>query len=401
MITKIFHVGIITGVTILLFVFFPNVLVPQVDDIPDTPQVMAEFVSFKLPPGFTANIFASDLPNVRVLEEDPNGTIIASLTKEGRVVAVTDIDHNGEADEVITLIDGLNNPHGLVLLCESKSDRECSFYVAETEQIGLYTYDPVARTATFIKKVVDLPSMGDHTTRTLLADPSGESIFVSIGSSCEFCRELDRRYATIQSLDLKKERMTTYANGLYNTVFMAIQPTTGLLWGTEMAPGVSGSAQEFPDEINILKEGKDYGWPLCYGNNIPIKDFELEGTSDFGRCDSSKTPSHIDLLPHSAPLGLAFIPSEGWPEEYADDLLVTYHGPATAALGDGHRIVRIEMDSKGRPTGEVEPFMTGFTDEQGRIIGRPVALLTRTDGTLLISGDFAGRIYRVVWHGNR
>jgi|GEM_PF-3810507 len=236
MIRKIFHVGIVTGIIILLFVFFPNVLVPQVDDIPTPPQAMAEFARFDLPPGFTANVFASDLPGIRVLEEDPNGTIIASLTKEGKVVTVTDIDDDGQADEILTLIDNLTNPNGLALLCASKHDRNCSLYVAEAEQVGLYEYDPMTRSAVFVKKVADLPSVGSHITRTLLADPSGKSIFVSIGSSCEFCQELDRRYATVQVLDLETEEMTTYAKGLYNTVFMTIQPATGLLWGTEMAP---------------------------------------------------------------------------------------------------------------------------------------------------------------------
>ncbi|MEN9405589.1 MAG: hypothetical protein RLY47_548 [Candidatus Parcubacteria bacterium] len=398
---KLFHIGLIVGTIVLLFVLFPQVLVPQIDDLPKPPSAMAEFVRFDLPPGFTANVFASDLPGVRVLEEDPNGTIIASLTKEGRVVAVTDTDYDGEANEVVPLIDGLHNPHGLALLCESKNDRECSLYVAETEQISLYTYDPVARDAEFVKKVVDLPSMGDRITRTLLTDPSGENIFVSIGSSCEFCQELDRRYATIQLLDLKKEKMTTYANGLYNTVFMAIQPTTGLLWGTEMAPGDPSSAQHFPDEINILRKGKNYGWPFCYGDNLSLEDFQAEEESFFEQCNSSKIPSTLDLPPHSAPLGLAFIPSEGWPEEYKGDLLVTYHGPATAKLGDGHRVVRIKMNSKGMPIGTAEPFMTGFADEEGRIVGRPVALIARKDGTLLVSGDLSGVIYRVSWQGDR
>lgn len=390
------------GVVTLLFVFFPDVLVPQIDDIPTAPEALADFTRFDLPSGFSANIFASDLPNIRVLEEDPNGTIIASLTKEGKVVTVTDIDYDGKADETLTLLDNLNNPHGLVLLCKSKHDRKCSLYIAETDQIALYTYDPTARTAVFVKKIVDLPSTGSHITRTLLLDSSKKNIFVSIGSSCEFCQELDRRYATVQVLNLKTEKMTTYAKGLYNTVFMTIQPVTGLLWGTEMAPDGLGNAEDFPpDEINILKEGEDYGWPFCYGGNLLVGGLEPEDGSVPEQCNPSKTPSTIDFPAHSGPLGLTFIPSEGWPEEYSNDLLVTYHGPASSRTGDGHRIVRIEMDQDGMPTGKVKPFMTSFADKDGRVAGRPVALLVHTDGSLLISGDLNGRIYRVSWKGKR
>ncbi len=397
---KIFHVGIVTGVMVLLFVFFPDVLVPQVEDIPDAPEAMAESTRFKLPPGFSANIFASDLPGIRVIQRDPLGAIIGSLTSEGKIVVVQDTDDDGEAESLSVLVEGLTNPHGLALRCDEDGDltQPCSLYVAETEDVLLYEYNPIGHQATFIKKVADLPPATTRAKRALLLDPSGEQLLISIGSSCIFCLELDKRYASVQSLDLTTGVLSTYATGLYNTVFMTVQPLTGEIWGTEMAPSGSSDENSPPDGINLIRKGHDYGWPFCYGANIPVMDFHLKQNVTPELCvEPEKTPSTIDLPAHSGPLGLVFIPSKGWPEEYSNDLLVTYHGPASTARGDGHRIVRVEMSPEGMPTGQVHSFMTGFADSDGRIAGRPVALVVGPDGTLFVSDDLSGRIYRIVW----
>ncbi len=147
-----------------------------------------------------------------------------------------------------------------------------------------------------------------------------------------------------------------------------------------------------PDEINILQGGRNYGWPYCYGKQVVDTQFENNEMS-LSRCQSS-VPAHIDLPAHSAPLGLAFIPEEGWPEEYRLDLLVAYHGSWNRTEPTGYKISRIKLDQQGNFQGE-EDFISGWLTPDGGALGRPVDLLALPGGILYISDDKAGVVYRV------
>ena len=113
-----------------------------------------------------------------------------------------------------------------------------------------------------------------------------------------------------------------------------------------------------------------------------------------------EAPSYIDLPAHSAPLGLAFIPEEGWPQEYWYNLLVAYHGSWNRTVPDGYKIVRMKLDAKGNYSG-VEDFITGWLTPDNQALGRPVDILVQPGGTMYISDDKAGVIYRVTYFGNK
>ena len=121
----------------------------------------------KLPPGFDIAIFARDLPGARVLALDPAGNLLVSLTPQGRVVALPDNHGDGVADAVVTVLDGLNHPHGLAF----EPGKEPRLFVAETDQVAVYDYDPERLTATYQQKIADLPPGGRHFTRSLLFLP--------------------------------------------------------------------------------------------------------------------------------------------------------------------------------------------------------------------------------------
>jgi glucose/arabinose dehydrogenase len=330
------------------------------------------------------------------MARDPKNALLVSETKEGKVVALPDLDGDGKADSAIIVLEGLNDPHGLLVLCgetgfESADQDDCTLYVAESHRAAAFRYDADTYTARYEKTLFPLPDDGGHNTRTLMLHPDNTRILVSVGSSCNVCLEEDGRRAAILAFDPAKEGYTKFATGLRNTVFMTTHYVTGEIWGTDMGRDMLGDDLP-PDEINIIREGDDYGWPYCYGKNIRDKTVH----SEVGDPCRSMTTSHLDIPAHSAPLGLAFVPEEGWPEEWWYDALVAYHGSWNRSVPTGYKLVRFPLDAQGDPEGPPVDFMTGFMGENGSVTGRPVDILIEPGGTLYVSDDRAGAIYRIV-----
>lgn len=361
------------------------------DLIPFQNQINKEVVSslpLKLPTGFSISIFAKDLGAPRVMAYDPLGNLIVSIPSQGKVIALPDKNSDGTADEIITVIDELNRPHGIAMRCTKK----CEFYIAETDEVAVYDYDTEKLKAFNKRKIIDLPGGGNHLTRTVLfmPDPKDHKLLISVGSSCDTCEEKDWRRGKILISNADGSDLKTFASGLRNSVFMAIHPVTGKIWATEMGRDFLGDDLP-PDEINIIEEGEWYGWPWFYGNNIEDYDF-----SPFSRPQFVKEPqpSHINIPAHSAPLGLAFFPANSqWPEEYWNNLLVAYHGSWNRSVPTGYKIVRYELDKNGEYLGE-EDFISGWLTSGGAL-GRPVDILIQPEGVIYVSDDKAGVIYRV------
>lgn len=366
---------------------------------PPPPLPAGDAAPLIVPEGFAPTIFARNITNARVMTRDPKGTLVVSQTSEGKVTALPDLDGNGVADRQIPVLDGLDKPHGILFTCpytgNTSADQDaCTLYVAETGALKTYSYDADTYTATYQMTIATFPTGNGHFTRTLLMHPDGKQLLVSIGSSCNACTETDSRRASVQSIDLETGVMTTYASGLRNSVFMATNYIDGSIWATENGRDIIGDDIP-PDEINIIEPGKNYGWPLCYGKNIHDTDFDRK---QYVRdpC-SDMTPSRIDLPAHSAALGLAFIPEEGWPDGWGNDLLVAYHGSWNRSEPTGYKVVRIDLDQNGNVLGTTD-FVTGFLPtggKEGDAIGRPVGLMAEPGGVVYISDDRAAAIYKV------
>lgn len=324
--------------------------------------------------GFRVNVFAANLGPVRFMTRGPDGQVFASVTEEGRVIALPDRDHDGEADTVRNVVQGLHGPHGLAF-------RGDTLYVAEEQRV-IRLIPPDAR----IEVVVpDLPSGRGHSTRTILL--RGTDLLVSVGSSCNLCDERDARRAAIvrYALDGTGERL--FATGLRNSVGLAFHPETGALFATNNDRDRLGDNRP-PDRVNVIREGGWYGWPECY---LPgVANPEYEGRTS--RCDQAIGPA-IRFPAHSAPLGLAFYTERAFPDEYRGDLFVALHGSWDRSFPTGYKVVRIPMDGAA-PTGPPEDFITGWQVGR-RWWGRPVDVLVATDGSLLISDDYGERVFRV------
>jgi len=349
----------------------------------------AQDIRLRLQPGFSLSIFAQGLVDPRVMILDPADTLLVSVPSKGRVVALPDHDKDGRADRVVTVVDGLDRPHGLAFRCAP----DCRLYIAEEGQVNAYSYNPKTLKAVKQRKVADLPAGGGHVTRTLLflPRPYNDQLLISVGSSCNVCIEQEWRRAKVLAVSAGGGKLRAFASGLRNSVFMTIHPETNKVWATEMGRDYLGDNLP-PDEINILAEGRNYGWPFCYGKNVHDNDFDPAMKK---LCREPETyPSHIDIPAHSAPLGLAFIPDDGWPAGFRSNLLVAYHGSWNRSVPTGYKIVRYRLDGSGYFL-RVDDFVTGWLTKEGTALGRPVDIIVRPGGTVLVSDDKAGVIYRI------
>lgn len=357
--------------------------------MPEVPQ--GEPVAFlTAPPGFTVSYYATGVPGARVMEFVPGG-ILVSQTSEGRVSLV---EEGGGVKEILS---GLESPHGLASRCDEDS---CELYVATHRELLRYTYDPIAKVATGREDLLALSSgIGDrHKTRTIMFLPSPEenTLLISVGSSCNVCHDEGQRGKVI-AYDVTSGEVSEYASGLRNAVFMALHPVNGMVFMTEM--GRDGLGDDVPpDEVNIVDPGyglpQNFGWPICYGKNIHDTEFD-KNTYIRNPCEHpTEMPSWLDLQAHSAPLGLSFIPEEGWPEDMWFDLLIAYHGSWNRTEPTGYKIVKVDINGRGTPSGPVD-FITGFMGEDGTVHGRPADIKALPGGAIYISDDKAGVIYRV------
>ena len=354
-----------------------------VEDIAEIIEQNLTPFPLKLPEGFSISIFAKDLPGARVMAMDGFGNIWVSQTGEGKITLLEIKD--GTVKNKSEIFKNLNNPHGLVF------DPQDSFllYFAEEDKISRIRVYSSGKP----EKIADLPSGGGHFTRTLGFGPDNR-LYVSIGSSCNVCYEQDNRRAKIFRVEKDGSDFREYARGLRNAVFFTWSYVDGRMWTTEMGRDFLGDDLP-PDEVNIVRQGGDNGWPVCYGKNIHDSVFD-KNVYIRDPC-ADKISSYIDIPAHSAPLGLAFVPEEGWPQDYWYNLFVAYHGSWNKSVPTGYKVVRMKLNDQGNYLG-AEDFITGWLTSN-RALGRPVDIMVQPGGIMYISDDKAGVIYKVVYKG--
>lgn len=343
--------------------------------LPSGAKVANEVKNLKVPAGYRIGIFADGLSKARDLQLSPEGVLLLSVQDQGRVVALPDADQNGAADRVVDLLTGLTNPHGLAF-------HQGKLYVAEETRVTRYNWDADKLAATQAQRILDLPAGGRHVTRSL-AFAVGQ-LYVSLGSTCDVCVERHPWIGTVVTATPDGRNPRVFSKGLRNAVFLTQQD--GQIWATEMGRDFLGDNLP-PDEINLLKEGEDYGWPYCYGDRVSDGKF----SADVGRCASTAAPAY-KIAAHSAPLGLAFIESDQF-ETWEGDLLVALHGSWNRSTPIGYKVIRITVEN-GRMVGE-EDFISGFITGADAF-GRPVDIEFDKAGSLYLSDDKAGVVYKLV-----
>lgn len=331
--------------------------------------------TLRVPDGFKVSVFAENLPGVRYLVLGPGNAVYASQTASGLVVKLTDRNNDGVADTVATIASGLRGPFGLAF-------RGDTLYIAEERAVVRLSASGGAP----VTVVPGLPGGTGHSTRTLLFGPDGK-MYVSVGSSCNLCDERDSMRAAVVQFNVNGSGGRIFAKGLRNTVGMAFNPTTGELWGNNNDRDNLGDDLP-PEHVNIIKEGRHYGWPQCYLPGKPNPEYSS------ANCSQVEPPA-ITVQAHSAPLGLAFYTGTQFPSDYRGDAFMTLHGSWNRSVPTGAKVVRVQVDSSGRRATGVDDFIVGWQRPDGSRWGRPVGLLVLPDGSLLVSDDTGGKIWRV------
>jgi glucose/arabinose dehydrogenase len=342
-----------------------------------------------LPDGFRINTYASGIPNARMLRFTPDGDLLVSTPAQRKVMlAERDRNRDGVADGLRVLFDGLNQPHGLALYKQW-------LYIADATGLLRAEFDsPSGSARSEPGRIVGrVPDGGSHWTRTVAVGPD-EKLYLSVGSSCNVCKETDERRAAILRYEIDGRYETVYATGLRNSVGLAWQPGTGALYATDN--GRDWLGDEFPPcELNRIVEGGFYGWPIANGDRIADPDF---GKGQDERIAASIPPVH-GFGAHTAPLGITFYdPPAGaapaFPSRYRGAAFVAQHGSWNRTEKAGYRVLALQFGADGTITEEV--FANGFLRD-GTVSGRPVDVAVGPDGALYVSDDFTGSIYRIAY----
>ncbi|MDQ2696347.1 MAG: PQQ-dependent sugar dehydrogenase [Pseudomonadota bacterium] len=331
-----------------------------------------------LPPGFAIDVYADNVPNARVMALGDKGTLFVSTRNAGNVYALRDEDGDGRAERVITLLKDLQMPNGIAL-------RDGDLYVAAVDRILRYDAIEEHLDAPPEPSLItdSLPDDTAHGWRYIAFGPDGK-LYVAVGAPCNICNAPG--YAQIRRMDPDGSPMEVFAEGVRNTVGFTWHPQTGVLWFTDNGRDWLGDDRP-PDELNRAPgPGLHFGYPYCHGRDLPDPEFGR------GRNCAEFTPAVQELGPHVAALGVIFYTGGQFPAEYRGQAFIAEHGSWNRSERIGYRISLVTLD--GDRAVSYKPFAEGWLDD-GQVHGRPAYLLVLPDGSLLVSDDDAGIIYRI------
>jgi glucose/arabinose dehydrogenase len=339
--------------------------------------------TIKLPPGFSIELFTDQTPNARSLALGEDGTVYVGTMSEGKVYAVVDRDGDGRPEQVHTLASGLDTPNGVAY-------HQGDLYVAEISRIiklkgvaGKLS-DPPRPDVIYDQ----YPKEKHHGWKYLRVGPDGK-LYAPVGAPCNICLSRDPVFATITRMDLDGKNFEIFARGIRNTVGFDWHPDTGDLYFTDNGRDWLGDDLP-PEELNrATKPGQHFGYPFCHAGAIADPEFGAERP-----CSEFTSP--VKTFPaHVAPLGIRFYRGRQFPENYQGRLFVAQHGSWNRSEPQGYRVVTVPFKN-GNP-GEAEVFAEGWLQPGGEVLGRPVDVLELRDGSILISDDRRGAIYRVTY----
>jgi glucose/arabinose dehydrogenase len=310
----------------------------------------------------------------------PDGVVFVGSRSAGKVYAVVDIDGDQRADAVHVLAEGLNNPSGVAF-------RDGALYVAAVSRV--LRFRDVARDLTRppAAEVVSeaFPTDGHHGWKFIAFGPDG-ALYVPVGAPCNVC-EPSERHAIIQRLKPDGSGFETVARGVRNSVGFDWSPVDRTLWFTDNGRDMLGD--DLPsDELNhVTKNGEHFGFPYCHQGDTP--DPELGK----GKSCSDYTPPVVKLGAHVAAIGMRFYTGSQFPAAYRGNIFIAEHGSWNRSAKVGYQIARVTVDAQGR-AGKPETFVDGWLQGESAW-GRPADVLVLPDGSLLVSDDLAGAIYRI------
>jgi glucose/arabinose dehydrogenase len=365
------------------------------------------------PPGFAVALWQDGLEMPRVLRVAPNGDVFLAESGAGRV-RVFRPGADGRPGPGSVFASDLSLPFGIAFWPAANPRY---VYVAATDRVVRYPYaeGDLAARGSAESVIADLPE-GGHWTRDLAAAPDGSHLFLSVGSQSNVATSMpasppggaaawdqahglgaawgeETARASVFQFEPGGHALQTFATGLRNCVGLTVQPANGAVWcATNERDGLGDNLP--PDYATRVAAGGFYGWPWYYIG--AHEDPRLPGR----RPDLAAKVAVPDVLiqPHSAPLGIAFYTGTAFPQEYRGDAFVTLHGSWNRGQRTGYKVVRLGMRD-GAPDGSYQDFLTGFVASDRAVWGRPVGVAMMKDGSLLVSEDGNGSIWRISYRG--
>ncbi|MGJ5176196.1 PQQ-dependent sugar dehydrogenase [Bradyrhizobium oligotrophicum] len=363
----------------------------------------------KVADGFKIALFAEGLNGPRIIRTAPNGDIFVAETRAGRVRVLRPSEDGSKVAGSEIFADRLGHPFGIAFY--PSSDPQW-VYIASTERVMRFPYRAGDMKASGpLQAIADLPAGYGHSTRDVVFTRDDKRMLVSVGSAgnvgealgdpaggltawikshplgAAWGGETDR--AGVLAFDPDGKNRSLFATGIRNCVGLAIQPATGVPWcSTNERDGLGDDL--VPDYVTRVKEGGFYGWPWYYMGDNEDPRHRGERADLKGKI----TVPDVLLQPHSASLGLTFYDATLFPPEYRGDAFAAEHGSWNRSKRTGYKVIRIRLKD-GVPTGEYEDFVTGFVVNDREVWGRPVGVTVARDGSLLISEDGNGTIWRV------
>jgi len=337
----------------------------------------------KMPDGFSISVYA-EVEGARSMTMSPTGTLFVGTQRAGKVYAVKDTDGDHVADKKWEIASGMNNPNGVAL-------KNGALYVAEISKVTKFSD---------IEKDLANPGQGEviydqfptewaHGWKYIAFGPDGK-LYVPVGSPVNVAIP-DDRHAAIFRMNDDGTEIETFASGIRNTVGFTWHPTTHDLWFTDNGRDLMGDDVPFCELNTAPKAGMHFGFP--YFHSGTIKDPEFGGTHEA----SEFTPPAQNLGAHVAPLGLKFYTGSLFPAEYKEQIFIAEHGSWNRTKRNGYRVSLVRMEN-GKAAG-YETFASGWLDDATQNVwGRPVDVLVLTDGSMLVSDDMAGVIYRITYN---
>jgi glucose/arabinose dehydrogenase len=348
----------------------------------------------KAPEGFKVELYATGLNNPRLMRTAPNGDIFLAETNGGDIKVVRGITPDGKPEQVKVFATGLNIPFGIAFYPPGPDPQWV--YVANMDSVVRFPYHNGDLTSSAPPQhITDLPSGGHHRSRDVQFSPDGKKMFVSVGSDQNVDdTPAEKNRADILEYNPDGSGLRVYASGTRNPVGIAVNPKTGELWcSVNERDGLGNNL--VPDYITHVQEGGFYGWPWWYmgGHQDP----RLAGQHPELK-EKVVTPDVI-LQPHNASLEMTFYNGKQFPAEYQGDIFASEHGSWNRSPRAGYEVIRVPLHQTGHATGEYEDFLTGFVVDDETVWGRPVGVTVAADGSLLVSDDGSGSIWRVTFIG--
>jgi len=364
-----------------VYIFTPGFITPF---LPACSGANDRLFQIELPEGFSIGIYSKKVPGARSMCLSSNGILYVGTRKQGNVYALLDRNKDFVADKVITIASNLNSPNGVAL-------RDGDLYVAEISRVLKFKDINNNLKNPPKPEIVNesFPNDEHHGWKFIRFGPD-DKLYIPVGVPCNVCLKEDKRYASIMRMNSDGSSLEVYAHGVRNTVGFDWNPQTGVFWFTDNGRDWMGDNRP-PDELNkASKKGLHFGFPYCHGRDVQDPKYTGRKCSEF-------IAPELELGPHVAALGMRFYTGKMFPEKYRGGIFIAEHGSWNRSIPIGYRIVFVKIKNKIL---EKEVFAKGWL--QGKISwGRPVDIVQMLDGSILVSDDKSGAIYRISFLSNK